>query len=177
MVVQSIRSLKAVSSLERRVYPVALRVFRRLPPPVRRTLVRLGTPGFTVGAVALIEHEGQLLFLRQPHREGLSLPGGLLDTGEKAAVGVEREVLEETGLRIKVGMPLTVQVNSRVHRVDVIYHVAAQTRPTVTPGGEAEGYEWLTPAQVPQMDGSTREILDAFTRTQQDGGQTGRLLD
>ena len=166
-----------LQTLRKGVYPVALRVFRRLPPHVRRTLVRLGTPGFTVGAVALIEHEGELLFLRQPHRVGWSLPGGLLDTGETAAVGVEREVLEETGLRVRVGMPLTVQVNSRLRRVDVIYHVAAHPRPPVTPGGEAEGFEWMPPGRVPEMDGSTREILDVFSRTRQEGGQLGRLLE
>lgn len=163
--------------LRRGIYPVALRVFRRLPAPVRRTLVRVGTPGFTVGAVALIEHDGELLFLRQPHRVGWSLPGGLLDSGENAATGVEREVAEETGVRIRVRLPLTVQVNSRLRRVDVIYHVPVDRRPSVTPGGEAEDHRWIRPDAVPQMDGSTREILDVFTRCRQAGGQAGALLD
>ena len=165
-----------IQTARRRLYPVALRVFRRLPPPVRRTLVRLGTPGYTVGAVAVIEHEGEVLFLRQPHRVGWSLPGGLLDSGETARVGLEREVAEETGLKVKVSMPLTVQVNSRLRRVDVIFHVPIDRRPEVTPGGEAEGHRWIAPNQVPEMDASTREILDVFAAVGRPGGQAGCLL-
>lgn len=166
-----------IQAVRRQVYPVALRVFRRLPPRVRRTLVRLGTPGFTVGAVALIEHDGEVLFLRQPHRVGWSLPGGLLDSGEAAAAGVEREITEETGLRVQVAKPLTVQVNSRLRRVDVIYHVPIDRRPQVTVGGEAEGCQWISPGRVPEMDASTREILDTFAAASRSGGQAGRLLD
>jgi ADP-ribose pyrophosphatase YjhB (NUDIX family) len=94
----------------RPLYLFALRVFRRLPAPLRRTAVRLGTPGFTVGAVCLLERDGSLLMLRQPHRKGWSLPGGLLSRGENAAEAVAREVHEETGLRIQVGRPVTVVV-------------------------------------------------------------------
>ncbi|WP_162248063.1 NUDIX domain-containing protein, partial [Angustibacter sp. Root456] len=96
----------------RPLYLLALRVFRRLPAPVRRALVRAGTPGFTVGAVCLLERDGRLLMLRQPHRNGWSLPGGLLDRGESAADAVVREVREELGLTIEVGRPVTVVVDS-----------------------------------------------------------------
>lgn len=166
-----------IQAVRRQVYPMALRIFRRLPPPVRRTLVRLGTPGFTVGAVALIEHDGEVLFLAQPHRAGWSLPGGLLDSGETAAAGVEREIAEETGLRVRVAKPLTAQVNPRLRRVDVIFHIPIDRRPRVTVGGEAEGYRWINPGQVPAMDASTREILDTFAVAHHPGGQAGSLRD
>src|SRR5881409_2751187 len=96
--------------LRRPIYHFALRLFRRLPAPVRRLAVRVGTPSFTVGAVCLLQREGRLLMLRQPHREGWSLPGGLLDRRESAADAVRRELREEVGLDIEVGRPITVVV-------------------------------------------------------------------
>lgn len=163
--------------LQHRAYSVLLTVFRWLPGIVRRTLVRAGTPNFTVGAVCAIDHDGSYLVLRQPHRPGWSLPGGLLNRGESAAEGVEREVLEETGLRIEVGLPLSVQVNGRVRRVDVIYRIRVDTRPDVSAGGEATEAGWLPPGQVvPGADEPTREIMDLLTRADDPGAAEGRLL-
>lgn len=143
-------------------YQLLLRTFRRLPAPVRRGLVRAGTPSFTVGAVAAIEHESRLLFLRQPHRPGWSLPGGLLERGEPPNAAVVREVREETGIDIEVGLPLTCLVNAAVRRVDIIYLVPVNDRPTFTVGGEALAGEWLCPSEVLDMDEATSEILAAL---------------
>ncbi|SDQ12957.1 NUDIX hydrolase [Quadrisphaera sp. DSM 44207] len=163
--------------LRRRLYTAALVAFRRLPAPVRRGLVRAGTPGFTVGAVCAIEHEGRLLFLRQPHRPGWSLPGGLLDRGEDPATGVQRELLEETGLRVRVGLPLATQVNPRVRRVDVIYRLRVDSRPAVAAGGEAQEAAWLRPEEAREgSDAPTLEILDLLERAQRPGSHDGRVL-
>ncbi|HSJ45169.1 MAG TPA: NUDIX domain-containing protein [Euzebyales bacterium] len=159
-------------------YIVLLTVFRRLPSVVRRTLVRAGTPGFTVGAVCAIDHHGSFLVLRQPHRPGWSLPGGLLNPGESAAQGVVREVREETGLRIEVGLPLSVQVNGQVRRVDVVYRIRVDARPDVTAGGEATEARWLPPSKVVAgADDPTREIMDLLARADEPDATEGRLLD
>jgi ADP-ribose pyrophosphatase YjhB (NUDIX family) len=162
----------------------ALTVFRRLPGPVRRGLVRAGTPGYTVGAVLVVEHEGSVLVLRQPHRPGWSLPGGLLDRGEAPHRGVERELREETGLVVRVGLPATTQVDPRLRRVDVIYRLRVAERPAVRPGGEAQEARWLTPEQVvagvdggPGADGPTREILALLARAEPPGARDGEVLE
>lgn len=56
-----------------------------------------------VGGV-LIEDERVVLIRRgaEPLRGEWSIPGGTLELGESLAAGVEREMLEETGLRVKV---------------------------------------------------------------------------
>ncbi len=166
----------APARLRRRAYPLLLGVFRRLPAPLRRGLVRAGTPGFTVGAVVAIEHDGAVLFLRQPHRQGLSLPGGLLDRGERPAEGVEREVREETGLRVRVGLPVATQVNARVRRVDVIYRLRVDERPQVRVGGEAQDHRWVALADLGEADDSTREIVDLLRRAEQPGCYDGEVL-
>jgi ADP-ribose pyrophosphatase YjhB (NUDIX family) len=166
-----------MGTLRRRGYTAALVAFRRLPPPVRRGLVRAGTPGFTVGAVCALEHDGRLLFLRQPHRPGWSLPGGLLDRGETPAQAVVREVREETGLEVEVGVPLTTQVNPRVRRVDVIFRIVVGEPPPVRAGGEAKDACWLYPAEVLDgADGPTREILALLESTSGPEAYAGRVL-
>lgn len=169
-------SLSVVASGRRRVGTVLLTAFRRLPPPVRRALVRAGTPGFTVGAVVALEHDGAVLFLRQPHREGWSLPGGLLDRGERPDEALAREVAEETGLRVTVGLPVATQVNARVRRVDVVYRLRLPERPEVVPGGEAREHRWIPVDELPAADDSTREILDVLARAADPSCYDGRLL-
>jgi ADP-ribose pyrophosphatase YjhB (NUDIX family) len=167
-----------ISTLRRRGYTAALLAFRRLPAPVRRGLVRAGTPGYTVGAVCALEHGERVLFLRQPHREGWSLPGGLLDRGETAQEAVVRELWEETGLRVEVGLPLTTQVNPQVRRVDVIFRIAVDSPPHVEPGGEAKEAQWLHPEEVLDgADGPTREILGLLRAIRGPDAYSGRVVE
>ena len=165
-----------LATLRRRGYTAGLLAFRRMPAPVRRGLVRAVTPGFTVGAVCAIEHEGAVLFLRQPHRVGWSLPGGLLDHGERPDAGVQREVREETALEVEVGLPVTVQVNADVRRVDVIYRIEVTSRPEVRVGGEAKDFRWLPPSALDEADAPTREIIDVLARAGQAAAYAGRVI-
>lgn len=160
----------------RPLYLAALRVFRRLPAPVRRTLVRVGTPGFTVGAVCLLERGGHTLMLRQPHRVGWSLPGGLLNRGESAADAVAREVREELGVDVQVGRPVTVVVDSPLRRVDVVFRVAVSDDIGERVGGEATTARWLRTDEVDEMDGPTRQILAAANAVRDPAGYEGRVL-
>ena len=162
--------------LSRPVYLTALRLFRRLPAPVRRGVVRAGTPGFTVGAVCLLERDGRLLMLRQPHREGWSLPGGLLSRGESAADAVQRELVEEIGVRVLVGRPITVVVDSPLRRVDVIFRVEVTGDIGERVGGEATSARWLDPSEIVEVDAPTRQILDAAAAVRDGSGYAGRLL-
>jgi 8-oxo-dGTP diphosphatase len=165
-----------VATVRRRGYTAALLAFRRTPAPLRRAVVRAATPGFTVGAVVAITHRDRVLFLRQPHRDGWSLPGGLLDRGESAADAVVREVREETGLRIEVGLPLTCQVNAPLRRVDVIYRLEVDQEPEVRVGGEAKAHAWYRFDEIPSADGPTHEIVALLRAAGAPGAAEGRLL-
>src|SRR3954468_16739593 len=162
--------------LQRPVYLFALRVFRRLPAPVRRLVVRAGTPNFIVGAVCLLQREGRLLMLRQPHREGWSLPGGLLDRGESAADAVRRELREELGLLVQVGMPVTVVVDAPLRRVDVVYRLVVDGELGERVGGEATTARWLLPEEIDVMDGPTRQILQAARSVAVPSGYDGTVI-
>lgn len=57
-----------------------------------------------VGVAAVVLRRDEILLVRrgrEPLRGMWSLPGGLLELGETTADGVAREVLEETGVRVR----------------------------------------------------------------------------
>ncbi len=83
---------------------LAYRTFYLLPKSVRRRLVRLATPTYTVGAVMLLYNldHTRLLMLRQPPGHGWGLPAGLLERGERPARAAVRELAEETGIDLDV---------------------------------------------------------------------------
>lgn len=156
---------------------LALRAYRWTPSLVTAPLVHLITPSFTMGAIAVMEYDGRILALRQLHRRGLSLPGGLVDRGETPQQAVVREVLEETGLRVTSGAVYAVSVATRRRQVDVIFRIVCDSEPTIRPASEATSYEWTDPSgwDLDEADKSTRRIIKAMRAAYADQGP-GRVL-
>ncbi len=159
------------------VQRAAQRGYARLPRPVRLLLVRVVTPNHTLGALCFLEHDGRVLLLRQRHRRGWTLPGGFVNRGETAAQAVCREVLEETGLVIEAGSPLTTVVDPRYRRVDVIFHVPVDHPIEVVPASEATLARWLVPGAAGTVDTSTAMAFAAYALARRPGAHTGRLVD
>lgn len=64
-----------------------------------------------VGVGAVVVNDGRALLVRratEPLKGEWSIPGGVLELGEKLREGIAREVREETGLRVDVGEVLEV---------------------------------------------------------------------
>jgi 8-oxo-dGTP diphosphatase len=160
----------------RRPYKMALSIYRRLPRFLRLFIIRRVAPGHTVGALCLVEHEGRLLMLNQLHRRGWTFPGGLLNRGENADVAVVREVEEETGLRIAVERPFAIVVDPSSRRVDILYWVQAESAPAVRASGEALTAEWVSPADMGEVDDPTAEALAQFARFRAGASHQGRLF-
>lgn len=160
-----------VSSVRR----LGLRLFRLAPMKVIWPVVRIASPTFTVGAVALIEYDGRLLALRQSHRRGVSLPGGLVEKGEHPAQSVAREVMEETGIRIEPGDVIATTFETKLRHIDVLFRVLCDREPAVVPASEATSYEWLPLDEWTDIDSSTRRILQALRAVQHDP-RPGSLL-
>ena len=81
-----------------------------LPGMVPQTSA-LGDPPPLVACVGAVVRDpsGRLLLIQRghdPHRGSWSLPGGRVEAGETAAEAVVREVREETGLEVRVGVPV-----------------------------------------------------------------------
>lgn len=145
----------------------AYRIFRLVPPGPSHAIIRLASPTFSVGAIALIEHGDTVLALRQTHRTGMSLPGGLVDRGELPHESVVREVREETGLHIEAGDIFATVFDPDLRHIDVIFRVLCDDLPHIEPSSEATGFAWLDPAEVDtetgwgEVDTATERILEA----------------
>jgi|SRR5215208_5831978 ADP-ribose pyrophosphatase YjhB (NUDIX family) len=86
--------------------PWLLRVWRRLPLPLRMAYLRLRYGHFGVGVAALIrDAQGRILIVRRTYsrEEPWALPGGWIEGKDAIERTLERELLEETGLRVRVG--------------------------------------------------------------------------
>ena len=131
--------------------------------------MRTIAPGFTVGAICLIERaDGRVLLIRQSYRQRWGLPGGLLQRGEEAAVAARREIREEVGVEIElVGEP-TVVVDPGSRRVDVIYRarpVADVTADEATPSSvEIIEARWFSPVELPELQKESAEAIQAIAR-------------
>lgn len=156
--------------LRRRVHMVALRVFGALPRRVRRVLVRLGSPKYTVGAICIVRRDdGAVLLVRHSYYRLWGTPGGLAKRHERPESAVVRETLEEVGLRIELlGEPVVV-VEPVPHRVDVVF--LARPAPGQDPDAaapsspEIEQTQWFQLHELPPLQVETVTALRALERS------------
>jgi 8-oxo-dGTP diphosphatase len=118
-----------------------------------------------VGGI-VFDAAGRLLLIRRgrPPGAGLwSLPGGRVEPGETDDEALRRELLEETGLRVRVGaLAGTVERPGPGGVVYVIRdYVAAVLDGTLTPGDDAADAGWFTIDRLPDVS-LTPGVLDAL---------------
>jgi 8-oxo-dGTP diphosphatase len=118
--------------------------------------VRPLQPGVGVGGVVLAE--GRTLLIRrakEPLRGRWTIPGGTVELGETLTAALEREMLEETGLRVEPVEVLTVFDRIDREGEDVRYHyvivdylcrlLAGEARA----GSDALEVAWAAPPDLP----------------------------
>jgi 8-oxo-dGTP diphosphatase len=154
----------------RRLHRVALQVFRRLPREARRRVVRTIAPGFTVGAVCIIERDdGAVLLVQLSYRQRWGVPGGLLKRGEDPATAARREVREEVGLEVVLLGEPAVVVAAQARRVDLIYRARlapGQDPDAARPGSpEIVTARWFPADDLPELQHETSGALVAMARS------------
>jgi 8-oxo-dGTP diphosphatase len=136
------------------VRPILLRVWRDVPFPewLRLVFLRILNPSFMVGAMALIQDdEGRMLVLEHTYRREVpwGLPGGWLKRGESPEAGLVREVLEETGLRVRVDALLAAEFWGDT-QLDMLFRCTVESG-SYRPSDETALHKWLLPDQVPEL--------------------------
>ncbi len=125
------------------------------------------------GAVCWREVNGKLkvLLVHRESRADVSLPKGKLDPGETPPETAAREVEEETGLHIALGVPLgTIEYTMGGGREKVVYYWAAEVSDeafeasSFSPDDEIAALEWLSldKARTAVTYDRDRDILDRF---------------
>lgn len=151
-----------------------LRLFRALPTPARRRVVRTLSPSFTVGSMCFIERDdGALLLVEHVYRRRWGVPGGLLERREDPAAAALREVKEEVGLDVVLLGEPAVVVDPIPQRVDIVFR--ARVAPGCDPASaaprspEIEGVGWFPPRDLPELQHETAGAFVALARAQGTG--------
>lgn len=95
----------------------------RFPANLQLRIMRLFNDEFLIGVTGVIFNDkGQVLLLKHTYRQiEWSLPGGYLQAKEHPSEGLEREVMEETGLTISADKLLSVRTDRATGRLDMCY--------------------------------------------------------
>ena len=109
-----------------------------MPPTSRPDEVR------AAGAVVL--RRGQVLLVHRPAYDDWSFPKGKLDPGEIAPVAAVREVWEETGVRVHLGVPLTSQAYPNAGRTKVVDYWVGRVV------GDADVSGYLVNSEIDEVD-------------------------
>ncbi len=76
---------------------------------------KITLPAHLVCAAGVVRNEkGEILMVRH-HRQGWVYPGGIVESGENVIDAVKREILEETGVRVRVGELFCIASNTTAH--------------------------------------------------------------
>jgi len=126
-------------------------------------------PIIGVGAV-ILDHNRALLVRRnsEPLKGEWSVPGGVLELGEKLRDGAAREAFEETGLHVEVGEVLDVfdsiftdpEGRTEYHYV-LIDFLCRRVSGEANAGSDVSEVKWVTPAELDQFElrSSIRQVL------------------
>lgn len=132
------------------------------------------TPRATIGAI-IFNKNGEILLLRSKkwHNRYIA-PCGYVEFGEKLTAAVEREVKEETGLRIsdikliRIGEMInsTEYFDKKCHFISLNYSCLTNGN-KVKLNEEAESYLWLKPSEALklELDSLTRKAIEKSCET------------
>jgi ADP-ribose pyrophosphatase len=127
-----------------------------------------------VGAVVIHQDKVLLVLRGRPPAEGKwAIPGGSVKLGETLQVAAEREVLEETGLRVKAGEVIYV-FDAIVHDdadriqfhyviVDLKAELLTPDQP-LTPGDDALDVGWFSLEELDRLDLPVSDTTYALLR-------------
>jgi 8-oxo-dGTP diphosphatase len=129
-----------------------------------------------VGAGAVVHRGPKVLLVRRrypPNQSKWALPGGLVELGEKVQDAAVREILEETGLKVKIEALLDVQTDlhtdakSRVeYHYILVDYLASPTGGKLRLNQESSAAGWFSAPQTKRLKTSdgTKIVLDNYFR-------------
>ncbi len=134
--------------------PWLLRIWRQLPGPLRHLYLRVRYGHFGVGLAALIRDErGRVLLVHRTYsrEEPWALPGGWLEGGDGAIErALERELREETSLRVKAG-PICAVERAGFALVLLLQTELLDSIVNFQPSAEVSEVAWFDPSDVGRL--------------------------
>jgi len=142
--------------------PWLLRIWRELPSPLRLLYLRLRYFHFGVGVAGLIrDADGRILLVHRTYSkdEPWALPGGWLERNDGPIEhALERELREETGLRITAGRSLAVE-RSGLALVLLLEARLLEPSSQFRPSPEVCEIAWVEPRDVVRLSSVNARLL------------------
>jgi len=133
------------------------------------------TPKHSVSVAGIVvRDDGRVLVIKRDDNGHWEAPGGVLELDESFEAGVQREVLEETGLSVTVERLTGVYKNLTHGIVALVYRCRpADGEPHATE--EAREIRWMTKEEVQSAMGPAFgvRVLDAFEEVPQSRAHDG----
>jgi 8-oxo-dGTP diphosphatase len=153
----SLQTIKEFSVKGRAQCPQCGAVFRYAPHPVPTVDVLIACPGRGIALVA-----------RRFEPSGWALPGGFVETGERAEDAAVREAFEETGLTVSLCGLLGVYSDPgrdpRLHTISTVYIARAADPEAVRGGDDAAEARFFPLSSLPRTVFDHDRILDDFRK-------------
>lgn len=102
----------------------------------------------------IVDGELRVLVIHRPRYDDWSWPKGKLDDGESIPECAKREVREEVGLQLRLGIPLEATAYTVNNKAKVVYYWAGQVLGDTTPkvdGDECDEARWVGAKQAKSM--------------------------
>ncbi|MGW5690989.1 NUDIX hydrolase [Streptomyces asiaticus] len=118
-------------------------------------------------AGVIVDDAGRALLIKRRDNGKWEPPGGVLERGETIPDALQREVLEETGIKIALPAPLTgVYKNMTGLIVSMVFRCEALDG-TPTTGAETRALRWATRDEVTELadEAYAIRVLDALDNT------------
>ncbi len=128
-------------------------------------------PSLTVDGI-LLNEKGEVLLIkrkREPFKNFLALPGGFVEYGERVEDAIIREMMEETGLEVKIeklfGVYSDPLRDPRGHTVSIVY-VLKKVGGNLKGGDDAEVAKVFKKENLPQdIAFDHRDIIEDYYRS------------
>lgn len=133
------------------------------------------TPKHSVSVAGIVvRDDGRVLVIRRDDNGNWEAPGGVLELDESFEAGVQREVLEETGLAVTVER-LTGVYKNLTHGIVALVYRCRPTGGEPHPTEEAREIRWMTTEEVQATMAPAFgvRVLDAFGEAPQSRAHDG----
>jgi ADP-ribose pyrophosphatase len=127
-----------------------------------------------IGVGAVVFHDNKVLLVKrqqQPNAGQWAIPGGRLRFGETLQQAAEREILEETGVRIRAGQPIyTFEIIETADNGEPTLHyvvidlAASYIDGHPIPADDAADARWFEPEELDYypINETTRKLLASY---------------
>jgi 8-oxo-dGTP diphosphatase len=103
---------------------------------------------------------------RDPYKGKWALPGGFIDMDEPLEVACQRELEEETGIRVGEMKQFraygAVDRDPRHRTISVVFYAFQEEEPLAVAGDDAAKAQWFPLDHLPEMAFDHQQIIDDF---------------